>query len=312
MPSTLNQVNPPLNHPKLIELEHALAQSVLTQITDPFLDNHQISLWIKRDDLLHPIISGNKWRKLKYNLDHALSLGADTLISMGGAYSNHLHALAYIGKTLNLKTIGIIRGERTEPLTPTLLELESWGMELRYISRSEYRHYRDYNHWQDLPGLKPNEYWLPEGGANTLALKGIAELVNEIDIEYDNLCVACGTGATLAGLINAVPKQQSVLGFAALKNASFLTSDVQSLLSGEFHHWEIFHDYHFGGFAKLKPELALFMSEFEQKTSIPLETVYTGKMLYGIYDLIAKGHFGQGERIIALHTGGLQGKRGYA
>jgi 1-aminocyclopropane-1-carboxylate deaminase len=306
-----NQVTPQLIHPELIKLEKSFGKSVLNKIDDPFLENHQIKLWIKRDDLLHPIISGNKWRKLKYNLDHALSLGADTLISMGGTYSNHLHALAYTGKMLGLKTIGIIRGERPEPLSPTLLDMESWGMELRYISRSEYRQYRSYKHWHDLPGIKPKQYWLPEGGANKLALKGIAELVSEIDIKYDSLSVACGTGATLAGLINAVPKQQSVLGFAALKKASFLTSDVQSLLSGEFHHWEIFHDYHFGGFAKLKPELALFMSQFEQITSIPLETVYTGKMLYGIYDLIAKGHFGLGERIIALHTGGLQGKRGY-
>jgi 1-aminocyclopropane-1-carboxylate deaminase len=297
---------------ELSKLEQTFGQSVLAKIDDPFLENHQINLWLKRDDLLHPIISGNKWRKLKYNLTEALSMGADTLISMGGAYSNHLHALAYTGKILGLKTIGIIRGECPKPLTPTLLDMQSWGMELKYISRSEYRQYRSYKHWRDLPGIAPGQYWLPEGAASNLALKGIAELVNEIDIEYDSLCVACGTGATLAGLINAVPKQQSVFGFAALKNASFLTSDVQSLLSGEFHHWEVFYDYHFGGFAKLNSELALFMTEFEQKTSIPLEPVYTGKMLYGIYDLIAKDYFKPGERIIALHTGGLQGKRGYA
>lgn len=298
-------------HPELIKLEQTFEKSVLTKINDPFLNDHQVNLWIKRDDLLHPVISGNKWRKLKYNLDHALSIGADTLISMGGAYSNHLHALAYTGKMLGLKTIGIIRGERTSSLTPTLQDMENWGMELRFISRSAYREYRNHTHPGDLPGIEPNQYWLPEGGANKLALKGIAELVDEIDIPYDTLCVACGTGATLAGLINTVPKQQSVLGFAALKNASFLMSDVQSLLFGEFNNGEIFLDYHFGGFAKLKPELALFMNQFEQKTSIPLEPVYTGKMLYGIYDLIAKGFFKPGHRIIALHTGGLQGKRGY-
>ncbi|MEQ1739604.1 MAG: pyridoxal-phosphate dependent enzyme [Methyloglobulus sp.] len=298
-------------HPELIKLEQTFEKSVLTKIDDPFLNAHQVNLWIKRDDLLHPIISGNKWRKLKYNLDHALSLGIDTLISMGGTYSNHLHALAYSGKMLGLKTIGIIRGERTSSLTPTLQDMENWGMELRFISRSAYREYRNYKQHDDLPGIKPNQYWLPEGGANKLALKGIAELVDEIDIPYDALCVACGTGATLAGLINTLPKQQSVLGFAALKSASFLASDVQSLLFGEFNNWEIFLDYHFGGFAKLKPELALFMNQFEQKTSIPLEPVYTGKMLYGIYDLIAKGYFKPEEHIIALHTGGLQGKRGY-
>lgn len=299
-------------HPELIKLEQTFGLPVLTKIDDPFLDSHQLNLWIKRDDLLHPVVSGNKWRKLKYNLDEALSLGVDTIISMGGTYSNHLHALAYTGKILGLKTIGIIRGERPALLTPTLLDMENWGMELRFVSRSDYRRYRNYKHWQDLPGLKPHQYWLPEGGATSLALKGVAELADEIDIPYDTLCVACGTGATLAGLINAVSGQISVLGFAALKNAGFLQSDVQSLLSGEFHNFEIFHDYHFGGFAKLKPTLASFMAAFEQKNLIPLESVYTGKMLYGLYDLVAKGHFKSGQRIVAVHTGGLQGKRGYA
>lgn len=299
-------------YPGLIKLEQSFGRSVLTKIDDPLLERHAVSLWIKRDDLLHPVISGNKWRKLKYNLDEALSLGADTIISMGGTYSNHLHALAYTGKILGLKTIGIIRGERPTPLTPTLLDMQNWGMELRFISRSDYRHYRNYKHWHDLPGLKPYQYWLPEGGANKLAIQGVAELVDEIDIPYDTLCVACGTGTTLAGLINAVSGKITVLGFAALKNAGFLQSDVQSLLSGEFHDFEIFQDYHFGGFAKLNPTLASFMAQFGQKTLIPLEPVYTGKMLYGLYDLIAKGYFKSGQRIVAVHTGGLQGMRGYA
>jgi 1-aminocyclopropane-1-carboxylate deaminase len=299
-------------HPELVKLEQGFGLSVLTKIDDPILDNYQVSLWIKRDDLLHPIISGNKWRKLKYNLDHALSLGADTLISMGGTYSNHLHALAYTGKILGLKTIGIIRGEKPALLTPTLQDMLNWGMELRFISRTEFRHYRNYRDWQDLPDIRPNEFWLPEGGANPLALKGMAELVNEIDIEYDTLCVACGTGATLAGLINAVPGRQSALGFAALKNADFLQPDVKSLLSKNSNNWEIILDYHCGGFANTSPELTSFMYDFSQKTSIPLDPVYTGKMLYGLYDLIAKGYFKPGQRIIALHTGGLQGNRGYA
>ncbi len=298
-------------HPKLIKLEQILRPSTLTQIADPLLEKHAVSLWIKRDDLLHPIISGNKWRKLKYNLNHALSLSADTLISMGGPYSNHLHALAYMGKFLGLNTIGFIRGERPSRLTPTLQDMANWGMELRFVPRSDYRQFRSYKGWQDLPGIKLNQYWLPEGGATPLALKGIMELVDEIDIPFDNLCVACGTGATLAGLINAVAGQQSVLGFAALNNAKFLEKEVQTLLLDVFHHWEILLDYHCGGFGKLNPELVSFISDFEQKTSIPLEPVYTGKMLYALYDLIAKGHFEPGQRIIALHTGGLQGNRGY-
>ncbi len=299
-------------HPKLVELGQALGRSVLTKIDDPFLENHRVNLWLKRDDLLHPVISGNKWRKLKYNLDEALSSGADTLISMGGAYSNHLHALAYSGKILKVKTIGIIRGERPAQFTTTLLDMQNWGMELRFISRADYRRYRNYKHWQDYPELIPNGYWLPEGGANNLALKGVTELADEIDIPYDTLCVACGTGATLAGLITAVSGKKPILGFAALKNATFLESDVQSLLKSRFDNWEIFHDYHFGGFAQLKPTLLEFMDQFERLTSIPIEPIYTGKMLYGLYELVGKGYFKPGQRIIALHTGGLQGNRGYA
>lgn len=298
-------------HPSLVALENSFGKSILTQIHDPFLESKKAVLWIKRDDLLHPIISGNKWRKLKYNLDDALSKDSDTLISMGGAYSNHLHALAYVGKILNLKTIGIIRGERPTALTPTLQDMEDWGMELRFVTRSEYRLLRNHKHWQDLPGIKPNQYWLPEGGANALALKGIGEIVDQIEIPYDKLCVACGTGTTLAGLIRKVPDQKSVLGFAASNKAHYLESDVKSVLTINCHNWEIFHHYHFGGFATLNTTLSAFMDEFEANTLIPLEPVYTGKMLYGIYDLIAKSHFEPGQCIVAIHTGGLQGKRGY-
>ncbi len=297
-------------HPHLTKLEQSLAKSPLTQIIDPKLESHNLQLWLKRDDLIHPIISGNKWRKLKYNLDAALALGKDTLVSMGGAYSNHLHALAYCGKQLGLHTVGMVRGERPAPLTPSLQDMENWGMALRFVSRSDYRLLRNHQNEQDLPGIKANEYWLPEGGANRLALKGVAEIIDEIDMTYDALCVACGTGATLAGLISKVPKQVSVLGFAALKNAGFLSDDVKSMLPGVYSNWSLLHGYHMGGLAEISPELTAFMADFEEKTAIPLEPVYTGKMLYGVYDLIEKGYFKPGQCIIALHTGGLQGKRG--
>ena len=298
-------------HLELIKLEKTFKPSILTKIDDPLLDQYQIKLWIKRDDLLHPIISGNKWRKLKYTLDHALSEGANTLISMGGAYSNHLHALAYVGKALGLKTIGLVRGEQPETLTPTLSDLQNWGMVLKFVSRFDYRLLRQYKGCYDLPGLKPRQYWLPEGGAQALALKGVAELVNEIDVAYDILCVPCGTGATLAGIIDMVPDQVSVMGFAALKNAEFLQTDVESLLPRPCSNWQINMDYHFGGFAKTSAELMTFMADFEFKTGIPLEPVYTGKMIYAIYNLITKHTFKPGQRIIAVHTGGLQGKRGF-
>ncbi|WP_027157766.1 1-aminocyclopropane-1-carboxylate deaminase/D-cysteine desulfhydrase [Methylobacter luteus] len=298
-------------HPELIQLEKTFDKSILSRIQDPMLDHYGIELWVKRDDLLHPVISGNKWRKLKYILDHALSLGAHTLISMGGAYSNHLHALAYVGRELGLKTTGLIRGEQPDTLNPTLVDMRNWGMELKFVSRSDYRDLRHYKDWQDLPGIKSRQYWLPEGGAQTLALKGVAELVREIDMPYDMLCVPCGTGTTLAGIIEAVPESVSVMGFAALKNAGFLTADVESLLSRPYANWQINPDYHFGGFAQVNAELMAFIEAFELKTHVPLEPVYTGKMLYGLYDLIAQGCFKPGQRIIAVHTGGLQGKRGF-
>ncbi len=296
-------------HPKLIKLEETFKASILTKIDEPLYDQFNIELWMKRDDQLHPVISGNKWRKLKFILDHALHIGSDTIISMGGVYSNHLHTLAYVGKALGLKTIAYIRGEAPALLTPTLVDLTNWGMELRFISRTDYRQLRHYKGYLDLPGLKPQQYWLPEGGAQTLALNGVAELVNEIDISYDYLCAPCGTGTTLAGLIAATPDNISVLGFAALKNAGFLNTDVNSLLKQTQSNWQINLDYHFGGFASSTPELLSFISAFETKTTIQLEPVYTGKMMYALFDLIRKGHFSRGQRIIALHTGGLQGDR---
>lgn len=298
-------------HPQLIQLEQTFDKSILSRIHDPLLERHEIELWIKRDDLLHPVISGNKWRKLKYILDHALSLGAHTIISMGGAYSNHLHALAYAGRELGLKTIGLVRGEQPDRLNPTLTDLQNWGMELKFVPRSDYRVLRQYKGWQDLPGIEPRQYWLPEGGSQALALKGVAELVQEIDIPYDVLCVPCGTGTTMAGIVEAVPEHASVIGFAALKNANFLTADVESLLSRPYTNWQINLAYYFGGFAQVNAELMSFIAAFELKAPIPLEPVYTGKMLYGLYDLIAKGYFKPGQRIIAVHTGGLQGKRGF-
>ncbi|MFZ2170863.1 MAG: pyridoxal-phosphate dependent enzyme [Methylococcaceae bacterium] len=298
-------------HPELIKLEKTFKPSILTKIDDPLLAQCQIDLWIKRDDLLHRVISGNKWRKLKYCLDYALSLGADTIISMGGSYSNHLHALAYAGKIIGLKTQGFIRGEQPETLTPTLSDMQNWGMELKFVSRSDFRLLRHYKGGHDFPGLKPREYWLPEGGAQALALKGVAELVNEIGVGYDILCAPGGSGATLAGIIDAVPDQVSVIGFAAFKNAGFLQADIESLLPRPCTNWQINLDYHFGGFAKTNAELMTFIADFEHKTGIPLEPVYTGKMMYALYDLIAKRVFKPGQRIIAVHTGGLQGKRGF-
>ena len=301
----------PVMHPALLHLEQRFQPSILTTVDDPLLAGYQICLSLKRDDLLHPVISGNKWRKLKYILNHALSLNVHTLISMGGAYSNHLHALAYVGRVLGLQTIGLVRGEPPIPLTPTLQDASTWGMTLKFISRSDYRQLRQYHNYGGLPDLPTGSYWLPEGGSQVLALQGVAELVTEITEAYEWLCVPCGTGTTLAGLVNAVPQNSRVLGFAALKNADFLKHDVAQLLPQTSDNWQINQDYHFGGFAQTTAELIGFIDAFQNRTGFILEPVYTGKMLFGLYDLITKNTFNPGTRLIALHTGGLQGNRGF-
>jgi 1-aminocyclopropane-1-carboxylate deaminase len=299
---------------QLLAIEQQLSPSILVQIKDPFIQEQGIELWLKRDDLLHPIISGNKWRKLKYILEHALSLNIHTITSMGGAYSNHLHALAYVGKALQVSTKAKIRGEQPAVLNPSLQDMVNWGMQLEFLSRTDYRKLRNYQRHDALPELQTDEYWLPEGGAMPLALKGVAELISEFDMDYDVVCVPCGTATTLAGVISALPVNKQALGFAALKGASFLYDDVRQILKNTPCHnndWSIQLDYHFGGFAKVKPDLCSFMQKFEQTHDIKLEPVYTGKMLYGLYDLIRQGHFNAGQRIIAVHTGGLQGNRGF-
>jgi 1-aminocyclopropane-1-carboxylate deaminase len=303
-------------HPQLSRLERQFQSAVLTPIQDDFLTEKQLELFLKRDDLLHPVISGNKWRKLKYSLNHALYLQKDTLISMGGAYSNHLHALAFAGKLLNLNTKAFIRGERPAILNPTLQDLTDWNMQFQFISRSDYRELRNFKHYAALPELKSNEYWIPEGGALTFALQGVAESVTEINGDYDVICAACGTGTTLAGIIQAVAAQKQVLGFSALKGGDFLVNDINALLASAnsplnltAQNWRINTDYHFGGFAKTTPQLLNFIAAFEQRHGIALEPVYTGKMLFGLYALIQRGYFPPGQKIIALHSGGLQGKR---
>lgn len=299
-------------HPKLIELENSFQPSLLTRLYSPLLEQKKIELWVKRDDLIHPLLSGNKWRKLKYILDHILKKKAHTVVSMGGAYSNHLHALAFAGKQLKLKTVGYIRGERPESLNPTLQDLEDWGMKLRFISRTEYRSLRNYKKSDDFPDIRSGEYWLPEGGSTELALRGVAEIISEFNQVFDVICVSCGTGTTLAGLVDIIPGNSMVYGFSALKGADFLLQDIEKLLqkTGSSNtNWKVMLEYHFGGFAKSNNELLLFIENFFIQHHVVLEPVYTGKMFYGIFDLIQQDHFKAGQKIVAIHTGGLQGNR---
>ena len=285
-------------------------------IDDPLLQAAKVSLAIKRDDLIHPRISGNKWRKLKYNVVAAREQGHSTLLTFGGAYSNHIAATAAAGKEWGLNTIGIIRGEEQLPLNSTLQLAKEQGMQLYYISREEYRLKHKAEVLQTLEAQFGSFYVVPEGGSNALAVKGCAELVEELDVQqYDFVCVACGTGGTLAGIVAGLRRRRQALGFPALKGGSFLKAEVDGLTeayNGElYHNYQLMTDYHFGGYAKWTPELIAFINSFKSRHGIALDPVYTGKLFYGLFDLVKKGWFKPGSRLLAIHTGGLQGIKGF-
>lgn len=279
------------------------------------LETTAITLFVKREDLVDPELGGNKWRKLKYNLELAHQQNHDTLLTFGGAYSNHIYATAAAGQRLGYRTIGIIRGEQHTELNPTLQFATDCGMQLEYVDRETYRQKTSQHYMDKLHNKYGRFYLLPEGGSNVLALKGCAEIIDEIDTPFDTVCVACGTGATLAGLISRLSNGQQALGFAVLKGANFLTADIMSVLKqagiDTQSSWQVNTSYHFGGYAKTKPALWDFIQSFKQDFSIELDAVYTGKMFYGLFDLIKNGYFGAGTRIVAIHTGGLQGNRGF-
>lgn len=300
----------------LTEKTFQAGNAPIQQIEDPVLDRFKIRLSVKREDLLHPHISGNKWRKLKYNLLAAREAGADTLLTFGGAYSNHIAALAAAGKEWGFRTIGIIRGEEHPPLNPTLQFVKEQGMELHYMDRETYRE----KHSPKVVSLLNERhgifFMIPEGGSNALAVKGCVEIVDDFDrSSYDFICTACGTGGTIAGLLAGMNRRGQVLGFPALKGGSFLKKDIDGLTeayNGQlYHNYQLITDYHFGGYAKWKPELISFINIFHDVTGIQLDPVYTGKMFYGLYELVQKSYFKPGSSILAIHTGGLQGIEGF-
>jgi len=279
----------------------------LTKIEDEITLSAGVELCLLRLDQIHEGISGNKWFKLKYNLEKAQIENKTTLLSFGGAYSNHLHAVASAGKLLNYKTIGIIRGE--EPLSnPTIFSLKEMGMNLIQVSRSDYQQKNTLEFYEkNISPLGDDIYVIPEGGTNEFAIKGTSEIWNLLSFEPDYLTLPVGTGGTLAGLASANNNCTSLLGFVALKGAQYLENEIAQL-SNHQQAPTYFHNYHFGGFGKYSPELLLFIEEFEKNHKIPVEQVYTGKMMFGIYDLIKHGYFKPHSKIIAIHTGGLQGK----
>ncbi len=275
------------------------------------LERSGVRLLVKCEYLNHPFISGNKWWKLKYNLEEAARHKHHTLLTFGGAYSNHIYATAAAANELGLKSIGIIRGEEVLPLNHTLAFAESCGMKLHYISREVYRLKAEETFIQKLHSQFGDFYLLPEGGTNELAGKGVAEfgaiLINEVDFDY--LCLPVGTGGTMAGFVHGMNGRKNILGFSVLKGGGFLNDEVKRWLRDSIDNWSIVEDYHFGGYAKTTDELIKFIDVFEKQHQLPLDQVYMGKMMFGVFDLIQKGSFKKGSTVLALHTGGLQGKK---
>jgi len=267
-----------------------------------------IQLTIKRLDLIHPQISGNKFFKLKYNFSAAQQQGLRQVLTFGGAYSNHIAATAYAAQLVGFQSIGIIRGEElsTQDLNPTLQTAQDFGMQLHFVSRAEYRLRYESEYLQQLQRQYPQAFIIPEGGTNTLAIQGTQEILTSEDREnYDVICCAVGTGGTIAGIIESSSEQQQVLGFSALKG-DFLQRDIQQWTDKQ--NWALTDAYCCGGYAKTSQKLLQFMQQFEQRYAIPLEQVYTAKMMMGLFDLIQQNHFPANTRILAIHTGGLQGK----
>lgn len=283
--------------------------SVIHNINDPLLIQKRITLSVLREDLVHPLTGGNKYRKLKYNLIQAKEDGYDTLLTFGGAYSNHLVATASAGKQNGFKSIGLVRGEETLPLNRSLQVALDDDMQLHYISREQYRAYRNFESDDQFKKQFGDCYILPEGGSNLLAVKGCSEIMQDVNINADVICVAVGTGATLAGIISSLEPNHKAVGFCVLKNEQQIKKDIKNWLTQTGitnTNWQLIADYHFGGYAKTNDELLDFTRYFTLKYNIPIEPVYTGKMFYGIFDLIKKDFFENGAKILAVHTGGLQ------
>lgn len=274
------------------------------------LPNSSVKLFIRREDLIHPFVSGNKFRKLKYNLEFAKKNNFKKLLTFGGAFSNHIAAVAFAGKANEFETIGIIRGNELASeinSNPTLKFAQDCGMKFEFVSREEYRQ-KTTDEFIEKLKIKYQEFFLiPEGGTNDLAIKGCEEIITNEDAAFDFICCAIGTGGTISGIINSSLSNQKVLGFPSLKG-EFLKKDICKFAKKD--NWNIVSDYHFGGYGKVSNELINFINDFNEKYNIPLDPIYTGKMVFGVIELINKNYFPKNSKILMIHTGGLQGIEG--
>jgi len=286
-------------------LLHVMGISVNQSVPIVFPDG--IRLTVKREDLLHPHISGNKFRKMKYNILRAKEEGKQALLTFGGAFSNHIAATAAAGKEYGFETVGVIRGDELVDKigdNPTLAFAENCGMRFKFVTREAYRHKAENAFIEGLRATFGDFYHVPEGGTNDLAIKGCEEILQPEDARFTHICCAVGTGGTISGLINTALPHQQVVGFPALKGAG-LDKDIAMYAKQD--NWQLVEDYHFGGYGKISEELIAFMNDFFEKTGILLDPVYTGKLFFGVIDWIQNGKFPENSDILLIHTGGLQG-----
>lgn len=295
---------------------NANLQSENQQIFLPILEEKKVELFIKREDLIHPFVSGNKFRKLKYNLAEAKKLKKKAILTFGGAYSNHILATAVAGKLEGLKTFGVIRGEelgknltKTLEENPTLRAAHEQGMKFHFVSRELYRQKTSFGFIEKMKNKWGDFYLIPEGGTNFLAVDGCQEILTKEDKQFNFVCASVGTGGTIAGLIKSLKRKQKAIGFPALKG-NFLSEEIKKYtINNKI--WSLQKGYHFGGYAKYDDQLINFINWFSKETNVQLDPIYTGKMLFGILDLIEKDTFEEGTKILAIHTGGIQGIEGF-
>lgn len=289
----------------------------IQELTNSLLSEKQVKAYVLRLDLIHPTIGGNKYFKLKYNLEQAKAEGKKTILSFGGAYSNHIAALAAAGQEFGFKTIGVIRGnELNDESNPTLRLAKQNGMQFHFVDRETYRKKDDVSFLESLKQKFGDFYLVPEGGSNSLAVKGCLEIKDHIPIDFDTIMCACGTGGTIAGIALSLTESQKAIGIPVLKGADFLEKEISQLQSdynktqSELHKNLaplLIYDYHFGGYANTNSELLKFMESFENEFSIPLDKIYTSKLMFAFFDLLEKDFFRPNSTQILVHTGGLQG-----
>lgn len=289
-----------------------LPSSPIESIFLDTLSQFNVSIDVKRDDLIHPVISGNKRYKLHFYIQDMLASNKTRLVTFGGAYSNHLHATACVGNELGIQTVGIVRAEPHElnNPTPTLKDCQQWGMTLEPVSRAEYRLKQASPVVAQICAKYPDAYWVPEGGSGELGVKGAEYILSGVQqSNYDVIVLACGTGTTLAGVVRASVDSVNVIGIPVLKGAKWMQSEVAQYLPATKRNWQLNYDYHFSGYGKWNDELVRFSESITQQSGIPLDLVYTAKAFYALVDLISAGKIARNSRVLFIHTGGLQGSR---